>query len=592
MTNSKKTKLELSNEQDISKQIKNDICLSSDKKNTQDIDNLSLTISNAQSVNNEFSLFGFSESILDCLEKKGYKNPTPIQKEAIPELMLGRDLLGQAQTGTGKTAAFALPIIERINKNDQALSVLVLTPTRELATQVSEAFKGYCGNNSYIKTLAIYGGTDFRNQIYSIKKKPNVVVGTPGRIMDHMRQGTLNISTINCFVLDEADEMLKMGFIDDIEWISDKLPKEKQMILFSATMPSEIRKIAKKYLNNPAEIIIKKDKEDTELITQQYITVQRNYKIEALKRILELKNEGVIIFVRTKALTNIIADSLENSGHSVAVLNGDIPQNQRETTVERLKKGFINILVATDVAARGLDVDRIKLVVNYDFPFDKEAYIHRIGRTGRAGRKGEAILFVNNREKNLLRNLERSIAKRIEKIQIPDNSIINSKRIDNLTKDLFESYKNKSESRSIKLIENILETLRNDYSLTENQVAIAAINLSMGKKSLLLEDDEEWIKYQNNQEERYSRNRPFNKSNRNPNNDRGRNRRMQTYRIEYGNSHRVKVNHILSSVVSSTGLNRRQIGKIKIFEDYTLVDLPRDISDNVKNSIHRIKVTI
>ena len=257
--------------------------------------------------------------------------------------------------------------------------------------------------------------------------------------MDHIRQGTFKINNISCLVLDEADEMLKMGFLEDIEWIIDKLPENKQMVLFSATMPNEIRNIAKKYLNEPAEILIKSVKQETQLITQKYINVQRHHKLDALKRILEITNEGVIIFVRTKLLTTSIAEALENSGHSVAVLNGDIPQNQRENTVDRLKKGFIDILVATDVAARGLDVERIKLVINYDFPFDKETYTHRIGRTGRAGRSGEAILFVNQREKHFLRNLENSTRNKIEEIEIPNNKIINEKRMGKLIKNLNES---------------------------------------------------------------------------------------------------------------------------------------------------------
>ena len=357
---------------------------------------------------NDFRNFGFNNSILKSLEKKGYKNPTPIQKASIPELMMGRDLLGQAQTGTGKTAAFALPIIEKLENNKElSAKVLVMTPTRELATQVADSFKSYSSESPDINTIAIYGGTDFRNQISSLKRKVDVVVGTPGRIMDHIRQGTFKVKNINCLVLDEADEMLKMGFLEDIEWIIDKLPNDKQMVLFSATMPREIKNIAKKYLNDPAEIKIKSVKKEAQLISQKFINVQRHYKLDALKRILEIKNEGVIIFVRTKSLTAAIAESLETTGHSVAILNGDIPQNQRENTVDRLRKGFIDILVATDVAARGLDVERIKLVINYDFPFDTETYTHRIGRTGRAGRSGEAILFVNKRERHFLRNLEK-----------------------------------------------------------------------------------------------------------------------------------------------------------------------------------------
>ncbi len=413
-----------------------------------------------------FLSFGFNESLLKSLKKKGYKNPTPIQKAAIPELMIGRDLLGQAQTGTGKTAAFALPIIEKLEDNNEvSAKVLVMTPTRELATQVADSFKSYSSESRNFNTIAIYGGTDFRNQISCLKRKTDVVVGTPGRIIDHIKQGTFKINNISCLVLDEADEMLKMGFLEDIEWIIDKLPEEKQMVLFSATMPREIKNIAKKYLNNPAEIKIKSIKKEAQLISQKFISIQRHYKLEALKRILEIKNEGVIIFVRTKSLTASIAEALEISGHSVAVLNGDIPQNQRENTVDRLRKGFIDILVATDVAARGLDVERIKLVINYDFPFDTETYTHRIGRTGRAGRSGEAILFVNRREKHFLRNLENSLKTKIEELEIPNNQLINEKRMDKLTKDINKNSISEKNEENKSLMIDILDTLKIESNL-------------------------------------------------------------------------------------------------------------------------------
>ncbi|MDC3234401.1 DEAD/DEAH box helicase, partial [Prochlorococcus sp. AH-716-A06] len=495
---------------------------------------------------NGFACFGFNKLILNSLESKGYKTPTPIQKAAIPELMLGRDLLGQAQTGTGKTAAFALPLIEKLENNKESnAKVLVMTPTRELATQVADSFKSYSAESTNLRTLAIYGGTDFRNQISSLKRKTDIVVGTPGRIMDHIRQGTFKINNISCLVLDEADEMLKMGFLEDIEWIIDKLPENKQMVLFSATMPNEIRNIAKKYLNEPAEILIKSVKQETQLITQKYINVQRHHKLDALKRILEITNEGVIIFVRTKLLTTSIAEALENSGHSVAVLNGDIPQNQRENTVDRLKKGFIDILVATDVAARGLDVERIKLVINYDFPFDKETYTHRIGRTGRAGRSGEAILFVNQREKHFLRNLENATRNKIEEIEIPNNKIINEKRMGKLITNLNESsldQENNEEKKALMI--DILDTLREKHSMEDSNIAMAAINLAIGNKSFFINEDESWLYRQNNSDR--------NRSNRNGNNRmRNTNRRnnyqndsFETYKFNFGKMDRVRVANI------------------------------------------------
>ena len=542
---------------------------------------------------NGFLDFGFNESILNSLKNKGYKYPTPIQKAAIPELMLGRDLLGQAQTGTGKTAAFALPLIEKLENNKEInAKVLVMTPTRELATQVADSFKSYSAASTNLRTVAIYGGTDFRNQISSLKRKTDVVVGTPGRIMDHIRQGTFKIKNINCLVLDEADEMLKMGFLEDIEWIIDKLPEKKQMVLFSATMPNEIRNIAKKYLNEPVEILIKSVKKETQLISQRFISVQRHHKLDALKRILEINNEGVIIFVRTKLLTTSIAEALENVGHSVAVLNGDIPQNQRENTVDRLKKGFIDILVATDVAARGLDVERIKLVINYDFPFDKETYTHRIGRTGRAGRSGEAILFVNQREKHFLRNLENSTRNKIEEINIPSNKIINEKRMKKLIANINESslvQGNNEENRALMI--DILDNLRENYSMDESNIAMAAINLVIGNKSFFVNEDESWIYRQNNSER--------NRSSRNGNNRlRNSNRRnnynndsFETYKFNFGKIDRVRVANIISSICTATNINGRSIGKIQIFNDYSLVDLPRDLHRETKNKLRNLKVS-
>tara|TARA_Y100000589_G_scaffold60193_1_gene51027 strand:+ start:12472 stop:14247 length:1776 start_codon:yes stop_codon:yes gene_type:complete len=536
--------------------------------------------------------FGFNQSIIKSLQKKGYQDPTPIQKASIPELMKGRDLLGQAQTGTGKTAAFALPIIQKLEDNKELLpKVLVMTPTRELATQVADSFKNYSSESKDLKTIAIYGGTDFRSQISSLKRKTDVVVGTPGRIMDHIRQGTFKINKVNCLVLDEADEMLKMGFLEDIEWIIDKLPEEKQMVLFSATMPNEIKNIAKKYLNDPAEIKIKSIKKEAELISQKFINIQRQYKLDALKRILELKNKGVIIFVRTKSLTTSIAESLESSGHSVAVLNGDIPQAQREATVDRLRKGFIDILVATDVAARGLDVERIKLVINYDFPFDTETYTHRIGRTGRAGRSGEAILFVNRREKNFLRNLEISTKSKIEEITIPNNDEINQNRMDQLTKNInINSLINESDEENKALIIDILDTLKNKYSMNEEDIAMAAINLAVGNKPFFIKDDESWI-YKKNYIERDKSNRNiYNKSKNNNKRVMNQSNIYETIKLNYGKINRIKVANIISSICSATNINGRSIGKIQIFSEYSLVDLPKNLKKETKIKIKNLKI--
>ncbi|AAQ00139.1 DEAD/DEAH box helicase [Prochlorococcus marinus] len=550
-------------------------------------------LENVEKASNGFEGFGFSEALLKTLKNKGYEEPTPIQKASIPELMLGRDLLGQAQTGTGKTAAFALPLLERINSKERNPQVLVLTPTRELAMQVAESFKAYSEGHANINILAVYGGSDFRSQIYSLKRGVEIIVGTPGRVMDHIRQGTLNQDSLQCLVLDEADEMLRMGFIDDIEWILEQLPNERQMVLFSATMPPEIRKLSKRYLRDPAEITIKAKKKEAQLIRQHYITVQNSYKLEVLRRVLELNyGEGVIIFARTKAITLKLAESLEASNHNVAVLNGDVPQNLRERTVERLRQGGINILVATDVAARGLDVERIGLVINYDMPFDSEAYVHRIGRTGRAGRSGEAILFISPRERSYLNNLERAVGQSIERMEIPNNESINNHRIQKIKRDLLTTASQKrKDQEETNLIKEVINEIESELEITPKEIALAAINLSIGESPLLINTDESWI----NQAER------FRKSNDRRDN-RGRSRRRndldigttekdkERFRVDVGHRDRVKPGNIVGAIANESGLNGRMIGRIQIFESYSLVDLPKGMPTKIFQSLKRVKV--
>ena len=555
---------------------------------TKDIDEVTET-----KVENKFIEFGFSENLLKTLEKIGYDSPTPIQKAAFPELMLGRDLVGQAQTGTGKTAAFALPIIEKLNKNSKHPQVLVLTPTRELAIQVAESFKTYGKDQNDFKVLPVYGGADFRSQINALKRGVSIVVGTPGRVMDHLRQGTLNKSELNCLVLDEADEMLRMGFIDDVEWVLEQLPDERQMILFSATMPSEIRRISKKYLNDPAEITIKATKQKTNLIRQRYIVVQNSYKIDALRRVLEaVIEEGVIIFTRTKAITLTVSEKLEASGYNVAVINGDVPQNQRERTIERLRKGTIDILVATDVAARGLDVERIGLVINFDMPFDKEAYIHRIGRTGRAGRTGEAILFVSPRERSFVNNLERAVGQPIDKMKIPDNSTINISRLSKLQKNIISAYEkgreNKEESA---LIEELITKLSSELELQPADIAFAAINLSLGNTPLMMNEDENWIKNTDSRKFRNDKRDERGRSRRkNDYDDRNIEENMERFRVEVGYRDRVKPGNLVGAIANETGLKGRMIGRIQIFESHSLIDLPKKMPNDIFNNLKRVKV--
>ena len=536
-----------------------------------------------------FSGFGFSGALLKTLEEKGYKKPSPIQKAAIPELMLGRDLVGQAQTGTGKTAAFALPLLERLEGRSNLPRVLVLAPTRELAMQVADSFKAYAAGHPHLNVLAIYGGSDFRSQIHALKRGVDVVVGTPGRVMDHMRQGTLNTSGLRSLVLDEADEMLRMGFIDDVEWILEQLPEERQVVLFSATMPNEIRRLSKRYLSEPAEITIKTKDREAKRIRHRSITLQNAHKLEALNRVLEaVTGEGVIIFARTKAITLTVAESLEASGHDVAVLNGDVPQNQRERTVDRLRKGTVNILVATDVAARGLDVDRIGLVINYDMPFDSEAYVHRIGRTGRAGRTGEAILFITPRERRFVGNLERAVGQAIEPMDIPSNAQINESRLNRLRSRLSQAASAESNEET-SLLQELIERVGQENELSMEQLAVAALKLAVGDQPLLVQGDEGWLKTPARADRRDDRRDP-----------RGRRRvdresrppedNMMRYRVEVGYRDRVKPGNLVGAIANESGLQGRMIGRIQIFDSHSLVDLPKGMPEDVYNALRRLKV--
>ena len=541
-----------------------------------------------------FDGFGFSEALLKTLADKGYSDPSPIQKAAFPELMLGRDLVGQAQTGTGKTAAFALPLLERLESGQKTPQVLVLAPTRELAMQVADSFKAYAAGHPHLKVLAVYGGTDFRSQISTLRRGVDVVVGTPGRVMDHMRQGTLDTSGLTSLVLDEADEMLRMGFIDDVEWILEQLPKERQVVLFSATMPPEIRRLSKRYLNDPAEVTIKTKDQDGKLIRQRAITVPMSHKLEALQRVLDAcGGEGVIIFARTKVITLTVAETLEAAGHQVAVLNGDVPQNQRERTVERLRSGSVDVLVATDVAARGLDVERIGLVINYDMPFDSEAYVHRIGRTGRAGRTGEAVLFMTPRERRFIRNLERATGQPIEMMEVPGNTAINQGRLDRLRKRLSEAANGVAgNSEEGALIQELMQRVATELQLTPEQIALAALNLAIGPNGLLRKGDDDWI--QNTQ--RMDRDRG-------DRGDRGERRErrtdrparapeedMQRYRVAVGHRDRVKPGNLVGAIAGETGLQGRSIGRIQIFDNHSLVDLPKGMPEDIFNSLRTLRV--
>ena len=561
-----------------------------------------------------FARFGFAPELLKALEAIGYLEPSPIQKAAIPELMLGRDLVGQAQTGTGKTAAFALPMLAALDPEQRKPQVLVLAPTRELALQVAEAFNSYASHLPGVRTLAIYGGADFRDQIHQLKRGVQIVVGTPGRVMDHMRQGTLDLSSLRALVLDEADEMLRMGFIDDVEWVLEQLPEQRQVVLFSATMPAEIRRISQKYLNAPAEITIKQKAADASRIRQRFLMVHAPHKQAALERVLEAEtSEGVIIFARTKAITLTVAESLEQHGYDVAVLNGDVPQAQRERTIERLKSGQVDVLVATDVAARGLDVERISLVINYDIPFDSEAYVHRIGRTGRAGRSGDAILFLTPRERRFLGGMERAVGKPIEEMEVPSNATINQNRLDRMRTKLTNCLQTPASSEQERaLLSEILQRVAQEQGSSPEQLALAALELSLVGKPLLLQGEENFQQVRQNGPGRDG----GRDSGRDFGRDRGRGREMgrevgrdvgrgaprgerpvgppednmERFRVELGWRDRIKPGNIVGAIANEAGLNGRAIGRIQIFDTHSTVDLPKGMPEDVFQGLRQLRV--
>ena len=432
-----------------------------------------------------FAELGLSPAILRALDEVGYERPSPIQARTIPLILEGRDVLGQAQTGTGKTAAFALPLLSKIDVSQTKPQVLVLAPTRELAIQVAEAFQTYAQALKGFHVLPIYGGSDFRGQLAGLRRGAHVVVGTPGRIMDHMRRSTLDLSGLKAIVLDEADEMLRMGFIDDVQWILEQAPVERQVALFSATMPPPIRKIANQHLKNPEHVTIEQKTASAETIRQRYWPVRGVNKLDALTRILEAEPfTGMIIFVRTKTLTVELADRLNARGFAASPLNGDMSQALRENTVDKLRKGTLDILVATDVAARGLDVDRISHVLNYDIPYDVESYIHRIGRTGRAGKHGDAILFVAPREQRLLGALERATRKKIDLMELPSTELINDRRIGKFMQQITDTLADKD----LGPFQELIDRYEVEHNVPAREIAAALAQLLQGEQPLFLEN--------------------------------------------------------------------------------------------------------
>ncbi|MDO9047357.1 MAG: DEAD/DEAH box helicase [Methylobacter sp.] len=532
------------------------------------------------------------EPVLRALNDVGYETPSPIQAQTIPLLLQGKDVLGQAQTGTGKTAAFALPILSRIDLKQKDPQVLVLAPTRELAIQVAEAFQRYAAHLKGFHVLPIYGGQDYTTQLRQLKRGAHVVVGTPGRVMDHMRKGTLNLKGLSFLVLDEADEMLRMGFIDDVEWILDQIPEKRQIALFSATMPSVIRKIAQQYLNEPEHITIKVTSASAENIRQRYWLVSGVHKLDALTRILEAETfDGMIIFVRTKTATVELAEKLEARGYSAAAINGDMSQALRERSINNLKNGKLDILIATDVAARGLDVDRITHVVNYDIPYDTESYVHRIGRTGRAGRTGDAILFIAPRERNLLANIEKATKQKVEEMGLPSTEVINNKRIARFKQNITDTLA----AEELSFFSQLIEQFQQEHNVTALEIASALAKLVQGETPLLLQNLPKRSK--DSRDDRPSRDDRSAKSDR-PQKDRkpkrafggGADIEMETYRIEVGHAHGVKPGNIVGAIANETGIDGDHIARIRIQDDYSTVELPAGIPKELFEELKKVRV--
>jgi ATP-dependent RNA helicase DeaD len=539
------------------------------------------------------------EPVLKVLDDVGYETPSPIQARVIPHMLKGKDVLGQAQTGTGKTAAFALPILSRIDLKLKDPQTLVLAPTRELAIQVAEAFQRYAAHLKGFHVLPIYGGQDYSTQLRSLKRGAHVVVGTPGRVMDHMRRGTLILSNLTVLVLDEADEMLRMGFIDDVEWILEQLPEKKQIALFSATMPSVIRKIAQKYLHEPEEVTIKVTTASAENIRQRYWLVSGVHKLDALTRILEAETfDGMIIFVRTKTSTIELAEKLEARGFSAAAINGDMSQTLRERSINHLKNGKLDILVATDVAARGLDVDRITHVVNYDIPYDTESYIHRIGRTGRAGRTGDAILFIAPRERKLLFNIEKATKKQVEEMGLPSTEVINNKRISRFKQNITDTLA----AEELSFFSQLIEQYQHEHNVTALEIASALAKLVQGETPLLIQnlpkrpkdsrDDRESRDSRPPRSDRPDRPERFERSQteRKPRRAGGANIEMETFRIEVGHAHGVKPGNIVGAIANETGIDGDHIARIKIEQDYSTVELPAGMPKELFQELKKVRV--
>lgn len=538
-----------------------------------------------------FSDLNLGDALLRKLAEIGYEAPSPIQAATIPLLLDNRDVLGQAQTGTGKTAAFALPILSRLDLCQKTPQALVLAPTRELAIQVAEAFQTYASYLPGFHVLPIYGGQSYGVQLSALRRGVHVVVGTPGRVIDHLEKGSLDLSALKTMVLDEADEMLRMGFIDDVETILQQTPPERQTALFSATMPTAIKRIATTYLRDPEQVTVAARTGTADNIRQRYWLVSGMHKLDALTRILEAETfDGMIIFARTKLGTEELASKLQARGFSATAINGDMQQQQRERTIQQLKDGKIDILVATDVAARGLDVDRISHVINYDVPYDPESYTHRIGRTGRAGRSGEAILFISPRERNLLKLIERATRQPVAPLTLPSVQDVNNVRIARFKQQIADTLA----AGELDAYQSVIEDYEREHNVPALEIAAALARMARGDVPLLLD----------RKSELRERAEPSSRADRTVKSERveralvERKERvhrdpepgMETYRIEVGYVHGVKPGNIVGAIANEANIESRYIGRIEIYDDYSTLDLPENMPDELLAHLKKVWV--
>jgi ATP-dependent RNA helicase DeaD len=529
-----------------------------------------------------FKSLGLSNNIVKVLDEIGYETPTAIQEQCITHLLDGQDIIGQAQTGTGKTAAFSLPLLDKIDLDNNQVQLLVLTPTRELAIQVAEAIQTYARHLKGFHVLPIYGGQSYDVQLRPLRRGVHAVVGTPGRILDHLKRGTLKLNNLQALVLDEADEMLKMGFIDDVKWVMEKLPKQRQIALFSATMPNVIKRVAETFLNNPKIIQIKTKTATATNITQRYWLVSGVNKLDALTRILEVESfNALLIFVRTKTATIDLAEKLSARGFAAEAINGDIVQNQRERIISQYKQGKIDILIATDIAARGLDVERISHVINYDIPQDPDSYVHRIGRTGRAGRTGQAILFVAPRERRMLKTIERITRQPIEPMQLPSAKLINKQRVNNFKQRIVDTLSN----QDLAVFEELILEFQQDNEVDTFKLASALALMAQGSEPLLI--DEKALKqaeFSINNGKKITVDIQADNLKDNPQIP------MRRYRIEVGNRDKIKPGNILGAIANEAEISSQYIGTIQIFQDFTTVDLPDEMTKETLEVLRNTRV--